>query len=101
MSLLMKKIGEDLDYLKKSLDIVRENPQYMANEILSKALLELDGYKFKEAQIFNFKIYMISIFVYRRCVILKRLNMKQLKVSTCHLHFKEPFPVSRSRYFQV
>ena len=45
----MKKIREDLDYLKKSLDIVRENPQYMANEILSKALFELDSYKFKEA----------------------------------------------------
>ena len=55
----MKKIGEDLDYLKKSLDIVRENPQYMANEILSKAVTELDGYKFKEACVFHWELYMI------------------------------------------
>jgi hypothetical protein len=46
--LLLKKISEDLDYLKESLDIVRENPQYMANELLSNALQKLDSYKFEE-----------------------------------------------------
>ena len=39
--LLLKKINEDLAYLKKSIDIVRENPQYMANEFLSRALQKL------------------------------------------------------------
>jgi hypothetical protein len=44
----MKKISEDLDYLKASLDIVRENPQFMANELLSKSIQCLDSYKFEE-----------------------------------------------------
>ena len=33
--ILIKKISQDLDDLKGSLNIVRENPQYMANEFLS------------------------------------------------------------------
>jgi hypothetical protein len=44
----MKKISEDLDYLKESLDIVRETPQFMANELLSKALQCLDNYQFEQ-----------------------------------------------------
>jgi hypothetical protein len=44
----LKKISEDLDYLRESLDIVRENPQFMANEFLSSALQKLDSYKFEE-----------------------------------------------------
>ena len=48
MPLLLKKISEDLDYLRDSLDIVRENPQFMANEHLSTALQNLDNYKFEE-----------------------------------------------------
>jgi hypothetical protein len=46
--LLLKKISEDLDYLKESLDIVRENPQFMANEFLSISLQYLDNYNFDE-----------------------------------------------------
>jgi hypothetical protein len=46
--LLLKKISEDLEYLKKSLDIVRENPQYMANEFLSIALTKLESYDLEE-----------------------------------------------------
>jgi hypothetical protein len=51
--LLMKKISEDLDYLKESIDIVRENPQCMANELLSKAMDCLDNYKFDEVCMIN------------------------------------------------
>jgi hypothetical protein len=46
--LLLKKISEDLDYLKQSLDIVRENPQFMANEFLSISLQNLNNYNFDE-----------------------------------------------------
>lgn len=48
--LLLKKINEDLAYLKKSIDIVRENPQYMANEFLSRALQKLQTYQFDEVR---------------------------------------------------
>lgn len=48
MPLLLKKISEDLEYLKKSLDIVRENPQYMANEFLAVALTKLNSYELEE-----------------------------------------------------
>lgn len=48
MPLLLKKISEDLEYLKKSLDIVRENPQFMANEFLSIALTKLESYDLEE-----------------------------------------------------
>ena len=51
--LLMKKISEDLEYLKESIDIVRENPQCMANELLSKAMNCLDSYKFDEVCMMN------------------------------------------------
>jgi hypothetical protein len=37
-----------LEYLKESLDIVRENPQYMANEFLSTAIQKLDSGQFNE-----------------------------------------------------
>ena len=49
----MKKISEDLEYLKESIDIVRENPQCMANELLSKAMNCLDNYKFDEVCMMN------------------------------------------------
>jgi len=48
VSLLLKKINEDLEYLKESLDIVRENPQYMANELLSAAIQKLDCGQFNQ-----------------------------------------------------
>ena len=48
VSLLLKKINDDLEYLKESLDIVRENPQYMANELLSSAIQKLDSGQFNE-----------------------------------------------------
>ena len=48
--LLLKKINEDLDYLKKSLDIVRETPQFMANEFLARAIQKLEIYQFDEAK---------------------------------------------------
>jgi hypothetical protein len=48
VSLLLKKINEDLEYLKESLDIVRENPQYMANELLSTAIQKLDCGQFNQ-----------------------------------------------------
>ena len=37
-----------LEYLKESLDIVRENPQFMANELLSTAIQKLDNGQFNE-----------------------------------------------------
>ena len=46
--MLLKKINDDLEYLKESLDIVRENPQFMANELLSSAIQKLDGGQFNE-----------------------------------------------------
>ena len=55
--LLLKKIGEDLEYLKKSLDIVRENPQFMANQFLSIGLQHLNSNAFEEVRfITNIKI---------------------------------------------
>ena len=60
MPLLLKKIAEDLDYLKESLNIVRENAQYMANEFLSIALQNLDSYNCEEVCIYilsNFKLF--------------------------------------------
>ena len=48
VSLLLKKINDDLEYLKESLDIVRENPQFMANELLSSAIQKLDSGQFNE-----------------------------------------------------
>ena len=49
---LPKKINEDLDYLKKSIDIVRETPQYMANELLARALQKVKTYQFTEVRHF-------------------------------------------------
>lgn len=49
----MKKISEDLEYLKESIDIVRENPQCMANELLAKAINCVDNYKFDEVCMMN------------------------------------------------
>ena len=54
--LLLKKIAEDLEYLKKSLDIVRENPQFMANQFLSIGLQNLNSNVFEEV-IFFIKKY--------------------------------------------
>ena len=54
--LLLKKIAEDLEYLKKSLDIVRENPQFMANQFLSISLQNLNSNVFEEV-IFLYKKY--------------------------------------------
>ena len=48
MSLLLKKINDDLEFLKESLNIVRENPQFMANELLSNAIQKLDNGQFNE-----------------------------------------------------
>ena len=48
VSLLLKKINDDLEYLKESLDIVREKPQFMANELLSSAIQKLDSGQFNE-----------------------------------------------------
>ena len=62
--LLLKKISEDLDYLKKSMDIVRENPQFMANDFLSIALENLNSYKFKEVRPIFF-IIISFIFILR------------------------------------
>jgi hypothetical protein len=45
---LLKKISDDLEYIKESIDVVRENPQYMASEFLSAALQKLDSYNFAE-----------------------------------------------------
>ena len=53
MPLLLKKINEDLDYLKKSIDIVRETPQFMANELLARALQKLETYQFAEVSYYN------------------------------------------------
>ena len=47
---MLKKIGEDLEYLKKSLDIVRENPQFMANQFLSIGLQHLNRNVFEEVR---------------------------------------------------
>ena len=49
--LLLKKISEDLDYLKESLDIVRETPQYMANEFLCTALQAVNEYNIQKVGI--------------------------------------------------
>ena len=46
--LLLKKMSDDLDYLKESLNIVRENAIFMAKHSLSLALQKLDEYKFEE-----------------------------------------------------
>ena len=51
MPLLLKKISEDLDYLKESLDIVRETPQYMANEFLCTALQAVNEYNIQKVGI--------------------------------------------------
>ena len=60
--LLLKKISEDLDYLKKSMDIVRENPQFMANDFLSIALENLNSYKFKEVRPIFFYYYLNHLY---------------------------------------
>ena len=46
--ILIKKISQDLDDLKGSLNIVRENPQYMANEFLSMAMQCLTEYNIQK-----------------------------------------------------
>lgn len=46
--LLLKKISDDLDYLRESLDIVRETPQYMANEFLCTALQAVNEYNIQK-----------------------------------------------------
>ena len=46
--ILIKKISQDLEDLKGSLNIVRENPQYMANEFLSMAMQCLTEYNIQK-----------------------------------------------------
>ena len=64
VSLLLKKINDDLEYLKESLDIVRENPQFMANELLSSAIQKLDGGQFNEVWIWVKNL--VSSYIYRQ-----------------------------------
>lgn len=52
MPLLLKKIGEDLEHLKKSLHIVRENPEYMAKQFLSNGIQNMSSDVFEEVNSF-------------------------------------------------
>ena len=58
--LLLKKISDDLEHIKESIDIVRENPQYMAREFLSAALHKLNSYNF--AEVWSFQICRLLTF---------------------------------------
>ena len=61
MSLLLKKINDDLEFLKESLNIVRENPQFMANELLSNAIQKLDNGQFNEVRFVSVQKFDIYI----------------------------------------
>lgn len=59
--MLLKKINDDLEFLKESLNIVRENPQFMANELLSNAIQKLDNGQFNEVRFVSVQKFDIYI----------------------------------------
>ena len=56
--ILIKNISQDLDALKGSLNIVRENPQYMSNEFPSMAMQYLTEYNIQKV---SYKKHLTSI----------------------------------------
>lgn len=93
--LLLKKISEDLAYLKASMDIVRENPQFMAYEFLSSSLQNLNNNNFDEVRIKYFLLRLSIESFTRHIRILKKLTMRQQREYTCHLHLKDYWDVYR------
>ena len=97
--LLLRKIGEDLEHLKKSLNIVRENPEYMAHQFVLIGIQNLINGVFEEVNIFH-KLSWLKI-VFRHSTISKKLMKKRQEVFICLRHLKAYLAVSKSRFLQA